>query len=94
MIFEIDVQGKDQVLRRIPDATTIFIAPPSMEELRERLEARRTETPEKIALRLERAQSEMAASGAYQYCIINDDVDRAYRQLRDIFVRETFEASS
>lgn len=94
VIFEIDVQGKDRVLRRIPGAATIFIAPPSMEALRKRLEARGTETPDKIALRLSRAQSEMAASGTYQYYIINDNVDSAYRQLRAIFVSETIEKSS
>lgn len=89
VIFEIDVQGKDQILRRIRDAVTIFIAPPSIKELQKRLETRGTETLEKITLRLERAQSEMAASGTYQYCIINDDVDRAYRQLREIFASVT-----
>ena len=94
VIFEIDVQGKDQVLRRIPDAVTIFIAPPSMEALRKRLEDRGTETPDKIALRLARAQSEVAASGTYQYCIINDNVDSAYRQLRATFVSETIGKSS
>lgn len=89
VIFEVDVQGKDQIIREITDAVTIFIAPPSMEELRRRLKERGTETPEKIALRLKHAESEISAAEDYQYRIVNANICDAYKQLRTIYEAES-----
>lgn len=91
VIFEVDVQGKNQIIREITDAVTIFIAPPSMEDLRRRLEERGTETLEKIATRLKKAESELAVAEEYQYRIINDDISGAYKRLRTIYEAETRE---
>ena len=60
ILLDIDVQGTRQILKRYPDGITIFIMPPSLEILKQRLEARGTDSPEVIAVRLENAQKEMA----------------------------------
>lgn len=89
VIFEIEVNGMKQVKGRVPDAVSVFILPPSLDELRRRLKNRGSETDEKIEIRLERAKAEMAESGIYDYRIVNDDLEQAYRALREIFVKET-----
>lgn len=92
VIFEIDVQGKAQVVRQVPEAVTIFILPPSMEELKRRIIGRGTETPEKVEARLMRAEAEIRESVSYQYRIVNGDLEQAYEELRQIFLKETRES--
>ncbi|NLE38624.1 MAG: guanylate kinase [Pirellulaceae bacterium] len=84
VLLEIDVQGARQVMRDFPDALTIFIQTRDMNELESRLRGRNTETQEHIRRRLERAREEMAAAGEYDYQVVNDDVDRAVREIRTI----------
>ena len=80
----IDVKGARTVMQSIPDACSIFIKPPSLRVLRERLTARQTESAEALRLRLDTARQELAEAGRYQQVLVNDDLDRAYAQLRDI----------
>lgn len=89
VIFEVDVQGKKQILNELPHAITIFILPPSIEELRHRLESRGTESPEKIEMRIERVKQEISDSISYQYHIVNNALDAAYLQLKQIYINHT-----
>jgi guanylate kinase len=81
VLLEIDVQGAMQVIAAQPDALTIFIAPPSFEELERRLRGRGTDTPEKLEARLERARSELSQTDRYDHVVINDDAERAAREI-------------
>ncbi len=75
VILEIEIQGARKIKEKIPDAVLLFIAPPSMQELKRRLLGRGTETEEIIQARLERAQKESVGMEDYDYLIINDDLD-------------------
>ncbi|MDL2235480.1 guanylate kinase [Christensenellaceae bacterium OttesenSCG-928-L17] len=77
VILEIDVQGGLQVKETYPDAVLIFVAPPSMDELKRRLVDRGTEDPESIRLRTETAYGEMQCISFYDYVVINDAVENA-----------------
>ena len=77
VILEIDVNGAMQVRENMPEAILVFIMPPSLEELRRRIESRGTESPEHIARRLERSEGEIAQLGNYKYCVVNDDLATA-----------------
>ena len=81
LILEIDVQGALSVRRRFPDAVLIFIEPPSLEVLRERLIGRGSETEASLELRLADARREMDLAGSYDERIVNDDLDRATDEL-------------
>lgn len=81
LILEIDVQGALAVKERFPDAVLIFIEPPSLEVLRDRLIGRGSETPESLALRLHTAEGEMRLRGRYDEILVNDDLDRATDEL-------------
>ena len=84
ILLEIDVQGALQVKKKIPGAVTIFVAPPSMKALEERLRGRSTETEQDIALRLCNARREMGESFKYEFTVVNDDIDAASQRLADI----------
>lgn len=77
VILEIELQGIRQVKAALPEAVTVFIAPPSLEILVERLSGRGTETPEVMAARLEIAQTELAAADEFDYVVVNADIDEA-----------------
>ena len=77
VILEIEVMGAMQAREQLEEAKLIFIMPPSLEELRRRIEARGTETSEKIADRLERAAMEIEYIEKYDYLVINDKLDKA-----------------
>ncbi|MDO5108856.1 MAG: guanylate kinase [Erysipelotrichaceae bacterium] len=77
VILEIEVQGCMQVREKEPDALTIFIVPPSMEELESRIRGRKTEAEEIIQQRLAKAESEMEMLNKYKYVVCNDDVKLA-----------------
>ena len=84
VLLEIDWQGAAQVRRLIPEAVHIFILPPSLESLRERLERRGQDSPEVIARRLVAAREEMAHCGEFDYVIMNQDFARAVDDLSAI----------
>ena len=77
VILEIEVQGCMQVREKEPDALTIFIVPPSREELESRIRGRKTEAEEIIQQRLAKAESEMEMLNKYKYVVCNDDVKLA-----------------
>lgn len=87
MILVIDTQGGLQLKGKIP-ATFIFIRPPSADILRSRLMKRETESKEGIEQRLEWAKKEMIDGLAYDYQVVNDDLDTAYQVLRSILIAE------
>jgi guanylate kinase len=84
IVLEIDLQGARQVRSALPEAHQIFIAPPSLEELRERLKRRGSDSPEEIARRLALAPEEMAAREEFEHVVVNDDLDRALDELVDL----------
>ncbi len=85
ILLEIDVQGTHQILQRYPDGITIFILPPSLEILKQRLQVRGTDSPEVIAVRLANAQKEMAQKDVYRHIVINDLLRDAIEILATIF---------
>lgn len=88
VLLEIDVQGSIQAMKSYPDAVTIFILPPNRAELRNRLTKRATETPEAISLRLRNAELELFMTKEYQYCVVNDEVERAVNKIEAILTAE------
>ncbi len=84
VILEIDVQGALQVKSKADDAKLIFIMPPSIEILKERLAGRKTETAEQIAKRIAKADAEMSQREKYDYCVVNDDLDTAVKEVHNI----------
>lgn len=89
VVLEIEVQGAMQVMERMPHCISVFILPPSYEELEHRLRDRATETEEKIVQRLETARREIPLADKYTYRIVNNDLMDAYHQLREIYLKET-----
>lgn len=91
-LLEIDLQGARRVRERARElgvaCTSVFLAPPSFEELQRRLIGRGTETPEQQQRRLETARVELEAEGEFDVVIVNDDVDRAASELWHVFAGE------
>jgi guanylate kinase len=88
VVLEIEVQGARQVRHALPAATQIFIAPPSLDELRERLRRRGTDDPEGVQRRLDVAAGEIEAREEFAYVVVNDDLARALDELERIVRRE------
>ena len=85
VIFDIDVQGNTVVTNRLGDITTsVFISPPTLSALKERLEGRETDTQEVINNRLKMAKREIQRISEYDYLIINDDLEEASATLKTI----------
>lgn len=84
VILELDVQGMRSLKRAHPGAVSIFLAPPSLEELERRLRGRGTNDEADIALRLGNARVEMAAMGEFDHVVVNDTIDRAAAEMVDI----------
>ncbi len=92
VLLDIEVQGARQINEKKPDAVKIFIIPPSLAELRRRLVGRGTDTERAIEARLIRARQEYAEADFYDYIIINDDPDRAAKELAAIMLAERCKA--
>ena len=84
----IDVQGGQEVKKKIPQALLIFVKTSSLEELRKRLLQRGTDAPESVALRLKTAAQELTKTGYYEYVLVNDVLARAYEELRGVLLKE------
>ncbi|MBQ9681821.1 MAG: guanylate kinase [Neisseriaceae bacterium] len=84
VILEIDVQGAEQVRRQMPDAVSVFILPPTMDALRQRLLARGTEDEAQLALRLQNARQEFEQASLFDYLVVNDDLPTATQDLMHI----------
>jgi guanylate kinase len=87
LVLEIDVQGAAQVKEKLPESVAIFILPPSRAELERRLRSRGQDSDEEIARRLAKARAEIEAFGKYyDYCVVNEDVERAGREVEAIVI--------
>jgi guanylate kinase len=87
LVLEIDVQGAAQVKQKLPESVAIFIVPPSRQELERRLRSRGQDADEEIARRLAKAHDEIVASEKfYDFCIVNDDVERAGKEAQAIVI--------
>jgi len=84
ILLSIDIQGAKQIKKIYPDAVYIFIKPPSLKDLEARLKARGTDNKEDIEERLKVAKEEIRQSKMYDYVVVNDKIDRAYQQLKEI----------
>lgn len=88
VVLEIDVQGAQEVRKKAENAVLIFIMPPSMDELKRRLETRNTESTEQVEKRLERAYNEIKLKDRYDYIVVNDDLPKAVDRIRGIIDQE------
>jgi guanylate kinase len=88
-VLEIEVQGARQIRDAIPQATLVFIAPPSLAVLRQRLEARATDDPQTIHRRLEVAEIELAARNEFAHVVVNDQLDAAIDELVAIYLTQS-----
>ncbi len=93
VLLDIEVQGAAQVRAKCPEATLIFIIPPSFEELARRLRARKTDSEEKITGRLTRAKEEYREIPSYHYLVVNDEVSRAAKELEAILLADNCRVS-
>jgi guanylate kinase len=85
LVLEIDVQGAAQVKQKLPESVAIFILPPSRQELERRLRSRGMDADDEIARRLAKAKGEIElAEKFYDFCVVNDDVERAGREAQAI----------
>ena len=88
VFLDIEVQGARQVSEKMPEAIKIFVIPPSLEELRNRLVKRGTDSPEAIEGRLCRAKEEYGEADFYDYIVVNDKVEIAAEELQAILTAE------
>ena len=94
VLFDIDWQGAQQLYQIAGgDVVRVFILPPSMEELRERLVKRGTDSPEVIEARMARASNEVSHWDGYDYVLVNDDVERCFADVRTILAAERLKRS-
>jgi len=90
VFLEIECKGALQVLGKIKDTISIFIIPPSIEELERRLRHRNTENDEVIQKRLKKAEEELRYQGHYKYAVVNDEIDRVVDEIDAIFEKEIY----
>ena len=90
VFLEIEVQGALQVKKKVPNAVFIFLTPPDLNELQERLVGRGTDSEEVIAQRIERAREEIALMSEYDYAIVNDEVPLAAERVKRVIEAEHF----
>jgi len=88
VLLEIDIQGAMQVKSSYPDAVFVFILPPSLRELRDRIVKRGSETEESLKLRFGSAYDEICKIENFDYFVVNDDIEKAVRQLECIMMAE------
>ncbi|HIK38651.1 MAG: guanylate kinase [Geminocystis sp.] len=90
VILEIEVQGARQVKKTFPSAVRIFIMPPSLEELERRLRQRGTDSEDSITKRLQQAKTELAASGEFDYQIVNAQLEDTISQIEAIILKHRY----
>lgn len=93
IVLEIEVEGALNIIKRYPECVSIFILPPSFEELRRRIEGRGTEKPDVIDRRLERAKKELEFVNHYDYVVINDNIEEAASEIVNILSAEKLKFS-
>lgn len=90
-VFEVDVKGAINIKKAYPDAILIFIAPPNIEELKNRLINRNTETEEDLQKRIARAEMELGYKDQFDYVIVNSNLDDAKKEVKNIIDKEISE---
>ena len=93
VLIEVDLAGARSVKRALPDALSVFLAPPSREALRERLVGRGTETPERMARRLATADTELAAQGEFDAVVVNSQLESACAELISLLLGKAPESA-
>ena len=88
VLLEIDIQGALNVMKKRPDGVYIFLLPPSIEELKNRITGRGSESPETLERRFQAATSEIATGKKYQYAVVNDTVEAAVAKIQNILAAE------
>lgn len=88
ILLEIDVQGALNVMKKVSDGIYIFLLPPSLDELRERIKNRGSESDESLDRRFKAAKDEITIGKKYQYVVVNDDVDNAVEKIKSIITAE------
>ena len=88
VILDIDVQGAGQIVQQMPEAVTVFVLPPSREILESRLRMRNLNDPEDLEIRLKNASREVLSYSSFKYVIVNDDLERATRELEAVIIAE------
>jgi guanylate kinase len=88
VILRTDIQGARYIKSIVPQAVSIFVAPPSLEEMERRMLTRGGDSPEQVAVRLETAREEMASAGEFDHTVVNDDLDRCVQEVAEIITRE------
>jgi guanylate kinase len=88
IILEIDVKGAMQVKRNFPEGVFIFLLPPSLDELRQRISGRGTESPAVIDTRMSEACREIGMISEYDYAVFNDEIESACRRIQSIITAE------
>jgi guanylate kinase len=88
MIFDIDYQGARQIRAKQPDVVSVFILPPSMDELLRRLRGRASETEDVVQKRFEVSRREIEHYGFFDYLVVNDEIEAAFDHLRGVILAE------
>lgn len=94
VIFEIEIVGAGEIKSKRPEAISVFILPPSMAELENRLRGRGTESEEDVQKRLVRAKEEVAQANVYDYVIVNDTVENTVNKIKSIIIAEKCKQSN
>jgi len=87
VVLDIEVQGAKQVMQKRPEAITVFLIPPSLEELEKRLRGRGTDSEAKVIARLERAREELEEQYSYKHVVVNDWYKRAAKEILGILMK-------
>jgi guanylate kinase len=93
VLLDIDVQGARQVKEKLPEAVSVFILPPSRQELKRRLSRRRTESPQALQLRLRNAEQELADWNRFDYAVINAEIQASVKALLAIIQAQHYRVS-
>ena len=88
ILFRTDVQGARYIKAIVPSAVTIFVAPPSVDDLKRRLQERGSDTSEQLELRLRIAEEEMEAASQFDYTVVNEDLERCVQEIEEALRRE------
>ncbi|NLM16946.1 MAG: guanylate kinase [Candidatus Riflebacteria bacterium] len=89
LLLNIDVQGAIKIKNKFPDAVMIFILPPSMSELEQRLRIRNADTEDSLKRRMANAEEELKYTAVYNYTIVNDNLEKAQKELAEIYLLHT-----
>ena len=88
IILEIEVEGAKQIIKKCPDCISIFLVPPSLEELENRIRGRQTDDDETILKRLSKARHEIKETELYKYIVCNKDIEQTANEIRNIILKE------